>query len=62
MKYKQEELEKGLATILRAMSYLPYCDCKECEDREQLAVGEILSYLHSQGLKLPNGGSLIKEE
>lgn len=47
---KQEEIRKGLATKLRAMSYLVYCDCKECKNREQLAVDEIFSYLHSQGV------------
>ena len=62
---KREEIREGIK------DNIPFIDCDRCIDRtcikrppfckeQDKATGDILSYLHLKGLRLPNGEPLIK--
>jgi len=60
----REEIREGIARMVCCLNPQECGTCKKCPDEwEDVAeqVDEILSYLHSQGLRLPNGEALIDE-
>lgn len=56
MRNKQKEIREEILDIF--WKDYPYLTSQEAEQ----ATKQILSYLHSQDVKLPNGESLISEE
>lgn len=56
----QEEIGEGVARVIYGANQSIVFDAPPHKSVIEV-VGEILSYLHSQGLRLPNGEALIDE-
>ena len=57
-----KEVREGIREAYKHHSWVDWeCDCEVCQDRQKDGIDAILAFLHSQGIRLPDGNEVTND-